>query len=163
MDIQSKIRSAVLNYFEKDDTLYYAGKKSPNMLFADYSISRSDCPLSTVQLRFIISEDGFDAVFNIRGLKAVEKAKNYTAMLLSYINDGMRYGCFTMTPEDGDVSFVFGCPLPETGELDYEFFDRIVCLGLSMVDRYSDALVPIMLGFSTDPKSACELVESQNN
>ncbi len=163
MDIQDKIHSAILDYFEKDDTLYYAGKKAPNMLFADYNISREDCPLSTVQLRFIISDDGFDAIFNVRGLKAVEKAKNYTAMLLSYINDGMRYGCFTLTPESGDVSYVIGCPLPETGILDYEFFDRIVCLGLSMVDRYSDALVPIMLGFSTDPKSACELVESRND
>lgn len=163
MDIQDKIHSAILEYFEKDDTLYYAGKRSPGMLFADYNISRPDCPLSTVQLRFIISDDGFDAVFNIRGLKAVEKAKNYTAMLLSYINDGMRYGCFTMDLGSGEVSYVIGCPLPEDGILDYDFFDRIVCLGLSMVDRYSDALVPIMLGFSTDPKSACELVESQND
>ncbi len=163
MDNHDRIYNAILDYFEQDKTLFYQAKNSGDMMFADYNISRGDCPISTVQLRFIVGDDGFNAIFDIRGLKAVEKARNYTAMLLAYINDGMRYGSFSMDPEDGDVTFVIGCPMPADGELDYEFFDKIVCLGLSMTDKYSDALVPIMLGFSTDPKSACELVESNDD
>ncbi len=161
MDAPAEIYQAIVDYLEKDNILYYESKTVENLLFADYHISREDCPFSVVQLRFIVDAHGFDAIFNIRGIKTVSKAKDYMAVLLAYINDGIRYGSFTM---DGDssVSFVVGCILPDGGSLDYEYFDRIVCLGLAMMDRYSSALVPVMLGYSTDPKAAYESVESED-
>ncbi len=59
-----------------------------------------------------------------------------------------------MDMDDGEVAFKCSNLLPPDMEYSYEYFDRIICLGLSMLKKYADALVPIMLGYSQDCEAA---------
>ena len=103
-----------------------------------------------------VEEDGFLVRAYIPGIKA--KASNFenTAMLLTYINDGMRYGNFEMDMDDGEITFKMANIVPDGAELEYDYIDKNVVIPLMMVKKYADALIGIMLGYTDDPKAAYE-------
>ncbi len=152
---KERIYDAIKTYFEEDEAHYDADEENKYFL-ANYTVGNNDCSISSARLHLLAHDDGFTARFAIRGINAITKAQPYVAVLLSYINDGMRYGNFEMDMDDGEVAFKVSSLVPADSELNYEYFDRIVCLGLVMLHKYADALVPIMLGYSYDPKAAYE-------
>jgi len=155
MDVsqRDRIYDAIKTYFEEDEAHYETDEDNKYFL-ANYTVGNNDCSISSARLHFLAHDDGFTARFSIRGIKAITKAQPYVAVLLAYINDGMRYGNFEMDMNDGEVSFKISSFVPAESELNYEYLDKVVCLGLCMLHKYADGLVPIMLGYSYDPKAA---------
>ncbi len=145
----------VKRYFGEDNA-HYEEDEEHGYFTANYSVGNKDneSSISSCRLHILIHQDGFTMRFAVRGIKSKEKAKPYVALLLAYINDGMRYGNFEMDMSDGEVAYKCSNLFPEDSDYSYEYFDKIVCLGLSMLKRYADALVPIMLGYSQDCKAA---------
>lgn len=155
MDYSEEIYAQIKNYFEEDEA-HYEENAEKGYFLANYSVSnsQSECSISSARMHVLVHRDGFTMRFAIRGINAKTKAQPYVAVLLSYINDGMRYGNFEMDMTDGEVAYKCSNMVPDGCDFTYEYFDRIVCLGLAMLKRYADALVPIMLGYSVDPKAA---------
>lgn len=152
------IYSKIKNYFDEDNANYDTDEER-GVFTANYTVSKDDCPISSTHLVVLSHQNGFTMRFAIRGLKAVKKAMPYVGVLLTYINDSMRYGNFEMDMDDGEVAFKCSCLVPEDANLDYEYFDHIVCLGIAMLRKYAGGLVPIMLGYSNDPQAAYESCE----
>lgn len=161
MAFSEQIYAAVKQYFIDDDA-HFDEDEENGYFVANYAVGKNDCPVSSARLHFLIHTDGFTARLAIKGIKAVQKAFPYVGVLLTYINDGMRYGNFEMDNNDGEVAFKLSCLVPEGADLNYDYLDKIVCIGLAMIKRYADALVPIMLGYSLDPKAAYESVEKDD-
>lgn len=155
MAYSEEIYNAVKTYFE-DDEAHYEEDAEHGYFMANYSVgsSENESSISSCRLHILIHSDGFTMRFAVRGIKSKEKAKPYVGYLLAYINDSMRYGNFEMDMNDGEVAYKCSNIVPEDCDFTYEYFDRIVCLGLAMLKRYADALVPIMLGYSQDVKAA---------
>lgn len=155
MAYSENLYELVKRYFDEDDAHYDADEEH-GYYVANYSVGNkeNESSISSCRLHVLIHKDGFTMRFAVRGLKAKEKAKPYVALLLAYINDSMRYGNFEMDMSDGEVAYKCSNLVPEDMDYSYEYFDKIVCLGLSMLKRYADALVPIMLGYSQDCEAA---------
>lgn len=160
MDYSESIYAAVKQYFIDDDA-HFNEDEEHGYFLANYSVGNNDCSVSSARLHILVHSDGFTARLAISGIKSVQKAFPYVGVLLTYINDGLRYGNFEMDNDDGEVAFKISCLVPEGAELDYEYFDKVICIGLAMIHRYADALVPIMLGYSADPRAAYESLDDQ--
>lgn len=141
-------------YFEKDEAKYDFDEEK-GVFRTGYGLGET-CPISSLRYIIIIKEDGFLVRAYIPGIKA--KASNFenTAMLLTYINDGMRYGNFEMDMDDGEITFKMANIVPDGAELEYDYIDKNVVIPLMMVKKYADALIGIMLGYTDDPKAAYE-------
>lgn len=163
MAFSGTIYDEVKRYFEEDNA-HYEEDAENGYFTANYSVGNKDneSSISSARLHVLIHRDGFTMRFAVRGIKAKTKAIPYVCVLLCYINDRMRYGNFEMDMNDGEVAFKCSNIVPEDAEFTYEYFDRIVCLGLAMLDRYADALVPIMLGYSQDPKAAYDSCQEED-
>lgn len=160
MAYSEEIFNSIKTYFDEDDAHYDADDEN-GYIVANYSVgsSNNESSISSCRLHVLAHNDGFTMRFAVRGIKSKEKAKPYVALLLAYINDSMRYGNFEMDMNDGEVAYKCSNMLPPEFEYNYEYFDKIICLGLSMLKRYADALVPIMLGYSMDSKAAYDSIE----
>lgn len=150
--IYSKIR----DYLDTDNVNYDTDEER-GIFTANYNISKDgDCPIASTHLLIIAHVNGYTMRFAVRGIKAVKKAQPYVGVLLTYINDAMRYGNFEMDMDDGEVAYKCSSLVPEDANLDYDYFDNVILLGINMLRRYADGLVPVMLGYSTDAKAAYE-------
>ena len=155
MDYSENLFELVKTYFEEDEAHYDVDEEN-GYFVANYNVGNKDneSSISSCRLHILVHNEGITMRFAVRGFKAKEKTKPYVALLLAYINDSMRYGNFEMDMDDGEVAFKCSNLLPPDMDYSYEYFDRIICLGLSMLKKYADALVPIMLGYSQDCEAA---------
>lgn len=114
--------------------------------------------LQSTKIYIFFNESGYSVYGVVTSIRATDdKAKADCAEYLARANYGLTLGNFEMDYEDGEVRYKVHIPycdgLPES------VIERSILIPPSMLDKYGNGLVALMMGFST-PKDECAKAES---
>ena len=108
-----------------------------------------DCKLQSLQLRFLFSRDGYCVLGTIR-LNADEETRPLVMEYLTRANYGLRNGNFELDLRDGEVRYKLFVPGRHLDDLPGDLIKDSIMLPPTMVDRYGNGLLAIMMGVTTD-------------
>lgn len=104
-----------------------------------------------------IEEDRLLQSFTYPAMKVAEGSRPDVAIAVARANYGLKVGKFELDMNDGELRYQ--AALPFEGELPGDkVLDRIVYVGLSMLDRYMPAFLSVIYG-NEPVKEAIALVE----
>ena len=157
-DTLSEVRAAVENYFERDN-LKHEPFNERNVARAVYGIKAK---FGHADVFFHAYKDRL-VIHIMVPLNAGEEERAKVGEFLLRANYGLKVGCFDFDFDDGEISYRMSiyCGSDEFEPPTYEQIDFAVVVGLSMVDRYGDALVKVMFGL-VEPEDAIAAVESDD-
>ena len=117
------------------------------------------CKLQSVDCEIRVRDDGF-LMLSIVKIKADEDSRAAVAEYITRANYGMFYGGFEMDMRDGEVRFRTTCFAGnEDVMLSSEQIKHAIYLNLSMIKRYGNGLLTVMMGFQT-PEEAIAQAEA---
>ena len=157
-DTLPEVRAAVENYFERDK-LKYEPFNERNVARAVYGIKAK---FGHADVFFHAYKDRL-VIHIMIPLNAGEEERAKVGEFLLRANYGLKVGCFDFDFNDGEISYRMSiyCGNKEFTPPTYEQIDFAVVVGLSMVDRYGDALVKVMFGL-VEPIDAIAAVEADD-
>ena len=121
-------------------------------------LSGLDCMWGKVQLLCFLKDDHVTC-YAIAPINVPENSRAAVAEALTRANYGLDRGNYEMDFSDGEVRFK-----SQVSEADLEADPKeatmlLIFLGISMIQRYGDAIMKVMLG--TNPKEAIEAAEKK--
>lgn len=157
-DTLQEIRAAVENYFERDK-LKHEPFNERNVAKAVYGV---DAKFGHADVFFHAYKDRL-VIHIMIPLNAAEEERAKVGEFLLRANYGLKVGCFDFDFNDGEISYRMSiyCGNDEFAPPTYEQIDFAVVVGLSMVDRYGNALVKVMFGL-VEPVDAIAAVEADD-
>ena len=157
-DTLQEIRAAIEKYFEQDK-LKYIPFNERNVAKAVYSV---DAKFGHADVFFHAYKDRL-VIHIMIPLNADEEERAKVGEFLLRANYGLKVGCFDFDFNDGEISYRMAmyCGMDEFAPPTYEQIDFAVVVGLSMVERYGNALLKVMFGL-VEPNDAIAAVEADD-
>ena len=154
MPSAAQIFEKVKGYFDTKELKYTIVENRENSLKTVYSI---DGKLKQATLFFNCYEDCF-IVNTYITLNADEKCRTKVGEFLHRANYGLRYGCFEMDFEDGEIRYRMTTDCKDRTGLSEALVRSSISIPLHMFEKYGDDLVAVMYDIK-EPKKAIEDAE----
>ncbi|MCR5833949.1 MAG: YbjN domain-containing protein [Selenomonadaceae bacterium] len=155
----AEIKTAVENYFRRED-LQYSPFDERNIASVPWNIDLK--LLNTVTVYFRAYDDKLVIHF-ILPVRAAEEVREKVGEFLLRANYGLKVGGFDFDFNDGEISYRIAYYLGEEefAVPTYEQLDFAMSVGLTMVQKYGDALMKVMYGF-IQPEAAIIEAEAED-
>lgn len=160
MAYSEKIKDCIQNYFEKNDW-YYILHSDEEVTYFKAGI-KLDSKLRRCDIIVDIRDDYYLSYAKI-ALGADENSMVAVSEYLHRVNFGLKLGCFELDPSDGEIRYKMYVDCGD--DCDCMPTESVICrsieLPASMVEKYGDGLMQVLLGQAT-PEEASEAAEYED-
>ena len=152
---KAELIDEVRDYLDRNDWNYeYMDMKSAILTGVNLK-----CKLQSTKLYFLFNDNGFTLYSNI-SMKADEATRMMAMEFITRANYGTRIGNFEMDADDGEIRYKVYISTRDEENLNNEQVEEAIYVSVSMLNRYGDGLMKVLMGFSNGAKEEIEAIEN---
>ena len=117
------------------------------------------CKLQSTRMYFVFNDNGFTLYANI-SMKADEATRVMAMEFITRANYGTRIGNFELDMNDGEIRYKVYLSTRDEDRLSKEQIEEAIYVAVSMLNRYGDGLVKVLMGFANSAKEEIDNIEN---
>ena len=117
------------------------------------------CKLQATKLYFLFNDNGFTLYANV-SMKADEATRMMAMEFITRANYGTRIGNFELDADDGEIRYKVYVSTRDAESLNMELVEEAIYIVVSMLNRYGDGLMKVLMGFADSAKDEIAAIEN---
>ena len=116
------------------------------------------CKFQSMKILFIFNDNGV-SLYAMLPIKVEDSAREMALEYLSRANYGVRIGNFEIDLEDGEIRYKVYLSARGMEKIPGEQIEEALIVAVSMINRYGDNLMKVMMGFANSAEEEIAAAE----
>ena len=153
---RTELIDQVRDYLDKNDWKYeYMDMKG--VIITGVNLQ---CKLQSTRLYFVFNDNGMTLYSNI-SMKADEATRAMALEFITRANYGTRNGNFEIDVDDGEIRYKVYISSRGSDTINEDLLEESIYIAVSMLNRYGDGLLKVLMGYANSAKEEIDLIENQ--